>query len=271
MMSISGEPGGAPVKCGVPVADLTTALYGGALDHLWALYERQRSGLGQLPRSQPSSRARSRSASGRRLLYFATGEVAGAARLGAPCLAAPYQAFACAGRAHHRGRQHPAPVGAAVRGDRPRGAARRPALRHQRRPHGATARSSSPSWRRRSPGDGTGRVGGARWSEAGVAAGPIHDYAEVFADPHTQAREMEVDDGAPRGGHRARARDPGEALRHARLGAPRGAAARRAHRGGPARGRPHARGDRRRCERPHRAPRAGGCGSRSTAPRRTTR
>ena len=28
--------------------------------------------------------------------------------------------------------------------------------------------------------------------EAGVPAGPIHDYAEVFADPHTRAREMEV-------------------------------------------------------------------------------
>ena len=28
--------------------------------------------------------------------------------------------------------------------------------------------------------------------EAGVPCGPIHDYAEVFDDPHTQAREMEV-------------------------------------------------------------------------------
>ena len=32
----------------------------------------------------------------------------------------------------------------------------------------------------------------ARLEEAGIAAGPIHDYAEVFADPHTRAREMEV-------------------------------------------------------------------------------
>ena len=28
--------------------------------------------------------------------------------------------------------------------------------------------------------------------EGGVPCGPIHDYAEVFADEHTQAREMEV-------------------------------------------------------------------------------
>jgi formyl-CoA transferase len=32
----------------------------------------------------------------------------------------------------------------------------------------------------------------ARLEDAGIAAGPIHDYAEVFADPHTRAREMEV-------------------------------------------------------------------------------
>jgi crotonobetainyl-CoA:carnitine CoA-transferase CaiB-like acyl-CoA transferase len=29
-------------------------------------------------------------------------------------------------------------------------------------------------------------------SEAGVPCGPIHDYRQVFEDPHTQAREMEV-------------------------------------------------------------------------------
>ena len=28
--------------------------------------------------------------------------------------------------------------------------------------------------------------------EAGVPCGPIHDYRQVFEDPHTQAREMEV-------------------------------------------------------------------------------
>jgi crotonobetainyl-CoA:carnitine CoA-transferase CaiB-like acyl-CoA transferase len=29
-------------------------------------------------------------------------------------------------------------------------------------------------------------------SDAGVPCGPIHDYRQVFEDPHTQAREMEV-------------------------------------------------------------------------------
>jgi crotonobetainyl-CoA:carnitine CoA-transferase CaiB-like acyl-CoA transferase len=29
--------------------------------------------------------------------------------------------------------------------------------------------------------------------EAGVPCGPIHDYRQVFEDPHTQAREMSVE------------------------------------------------------------------------------
>src|SRR5688500_16236963 len=46
LMSITGEPGGAPVKCGVPVADLTTGLYA-ALSISAALVARARSGVGQ--------------------------------------------------------------------------------------------------------------------------------------------------------------------------------------------------------------------------------
>jgi formyl-CoA transferase len=34
--------------------------------------------------------------------------------------------------------------------------------------------------------------------EAGVPCGPIHDYRQVFEDPHTQAREMEVRVGSTR-------------------------------------------------------------------------
>ena len=34
--------------------------------------------------------------------------------------------------------------------------------------------------------------GSTALTEAGVPCGPIHDYRQVFEDPHTQAREMEV-------------------------------------------------------------------------------
>jgi len=36
--------------------------------------------------------------------------------------------------------------------------------------------------------------------EAGVPAGPIHDYAEAVADPHTLAREMVVEMEHPEAG-----------------------------------------------------------------------
>lgn len=46
LMSITGMPGGDPVKVGVPMCDLVCALYG-AMAALAALYERERTGLGQ--------------------------------------------------------------------------------------------------------------------------------------------------------------------------------------------------------------------------------
>src|SRR5438309_10240743 len=47
LMSITGEPGGNPVKVGVPITDLVCALYG-ATAALAALQARQRDGQGQL-------------------------------------------------------------------------------------------------------------------------------------------------------------------------------------------------------------------------------
>ncbi|MDC1287641.1 CoA transferase [Gammaproteobacteria bacterium] len=46
IMSVTGEPGGAPVKCGVPLCDFTAALYG-AFGVTAALRERDQSGKGQ--------------------------------------------------------------------------------------------------------------------------------------------------------------------------------------------------------------------------------
>ena len=46
LMSITGMPGGDPVKVGVPICDLVCALYG-AMAALAALYDREKTGLGQ--------------------------------------------------------------------------------------------------------------------------------------------------------------------------------------------------------------------------------
>jgi crotonobetainyl-CoA:carnitine CoA-transferase CaiB-like acyl-CoA transferase len=46
IMSVTGEPDGEPVKCGVPLCDFTTALYG-AFGIAAALLEREQTGKGQ--------------------------------------------------------------------------------------------------------------------------------------------------------------------------------------------------------------------------------
>jgi crotonobetainyl-CoA:carnitine CoA-transferase CaiB-like acyl-CoA transferase len=90
LMSITGEPGGGPVKVGVPVCDLVCALYG-ALAAVSALRARERDGRGQFIDVSLFEAGVSLAVweAGR---YFATGEVPGP--LGsAHQSTAPYQAF----------------------------------------------------------------------------------------------------------------------------------------------------------------------------------
>ena len=188
-MSVTGEPGGEPVKCGIPIGDLSAGLFC-AVGILSALAARERTGRGQQVDTSLFEGALALSIWETAELW-ATGRVPAAARLRAPAHRA-LPGAAHARRPHHGGRQQPAPVGAAVRGARARGPRGRRALRHQRRAHGATAPSWRPSSRRALAARDTDD-----WVEAllaaGVPAGPIHDYAQVFDDPHTQARAMEVE------------------------------------------------------------------------------
>jgi formyl-CoA transferase len=92
LMSITGQPDGAPVKCGVPVADLTTGLYA-ALSIVTALFARTRTGVGQYIDLSLYECALSLEV-WESALYWATGEVSGP--LGSRHRAsAPYQAFEC--------------------------------------------------------------------------------------------------------------------------------------------------------------------------------
>lgn len=90
IMSITGEPEGAPVKVGVPIADLTCALFG-SYAILSAYVARQRTGQGQridLSLFESAVALGVWETSG----YFANGQVPG--RLGsAHRVSAPYQAF----------------------------------------------------------------------------------------------------------------------------------------------------------------------------------
>ncbi|HSC25755.1 MAG TPA: CoA transferase [Vicinamibacterales bacterium] len=93
LMSVTGEPGGAPVKCGVPVTDLAAGLFLLA-GILAALYDRTRSGIGQCVDTSLVEAGLAFSV-WEATEYFAGGgipEPTGSAhRIGAP-----YQAFRCA-------------------------------------------------------------------------------------------------------------------------------------------------------------------------------
>src|SRR5439155_1657466 len=95
LMSITGEEGGAPVKVGVSIADLTAALYA-TIATLAALRARDRDGQGQLVDISMFESAVSL-AVWEAGMYFGSGEVARAAG-SAHKLVAPYQAVAAADR-----------------------------------------------------------------------------------------------------------------------------------------------------------------------------
>jgi crotonobetainyl-CoA:carnitine CoA-transferase CaiB-like acyl-CoA transferase len=183
LMSITGEPGGDPVKVGVPVTDLVCALYG-ALACVSALRARDRDGRGQLVDVSLFEAGVSLAIweAGR---YFATGEVP--RPLGsAHQTSAPYQAIRAADGWFTIGAPSPRNWEAfcGVLG-KPEWKAderfRDNASRHRRR---AELIELIERVTRQRP--------AAEWVErlqaAGVPCGEIQDYGQVFRDPHLQAR-----------------------------------------------------------------------------------
>jgi crotonobetainyl-CoA:carnitine CoA-transferase CaiB-like acyl-CoA transferase len=187
VMSVTGEPDGDPIKCGVPIGDLSAGLFC-AVGILSAVAARERTGRGQLVDTSLFEGALALSIWETAELW-ATGRAPG--KLGsAHRLTAPYQALrtrdghlTVAGNTQPQWEKLCAVIGRedlvadarfATNGDR---MANRPALVAEL--EAALSAGGTDEWV-------------ARLEEAGIAAGPIHDYAEVFADPHTRAREMEV-------------------------------------------------------------------------------
>ena len=188
VMSVTGEPGGDPVKCGIPIGDLSAGLFC-AVAILSAVHARERTGRGQRIDTSLFEGALALSIWETAELW-ATGPRARAVRLRAPADRA-LPGAADPRRARHGRRQQPAAVGAPVRGDRPR----------QSWSTTRGSRQTTSGWRNRTElvaelEAATTARDSHDWvtalSEAGVPCGPIHDYRQVFEDPHTQAREMEV-------------------------------------------------------------------------------
>ena len=134
VMSVTGEPGGDPVKCGIPIGDLSAGLFC-AVAILSAVVARERTGRGQRIDTSLFEGALA-------LSIWETAELWATGRVPQPLgsahrLTAPYQALrtrdghiTVGGNNQRLWERLCAAIGRA-------GAGRRPALRHQRRPHGA--------------------------------------------------------------------------------------------------------------------------------------
>jgi formyl-CoA transferase len=183
LMSITGTPGGEPMKVGVPVCDLVCALYG-ALAAVAALYSRGDDGEGQLI-DVSLLEAGVSLAIWEAGSFFATGEIPQASG-SAHQSAAPYQAFRAADGWLTIGATTPpnwkALCGALglqnlLEDERYADASRR----HRNRDVLASTIESITSTR---PTQHWLQVLG----EAGVPCAPIQDFGQVFTDPHLLAR-----------------------------------------------------------------------------------
>jgi CoA:oxalate CoA-transferase len=191
-MSITGEPGGEPMRVGTSVGDLTGALYT-AIGILAALQERERSGRGQRldVALLDAQIALLENAFAR---YFASGEVPERQGTSHP-LITPFQAF-------------PTADGYLVVAASPQAhwwalceALGRPDLKDDSRFAERAARTRhraelisllSAIFRERPTADWV-----ARLVEAGVPCGPVNTIDAVAADPHVLARQMFVDLDVP--------------------------------------------------------------------------
>jgi len=188
LMSITGEEGGAPVKVGVSIADLTAALYA-TIATLAALRARERDGRGQLVDISMFESAVSL-AVWEAGVYFGSGEVPRAAG-SAHKLVAPYQAVAASDRHFILGATTPPNWTAFCRvvGLEPLETDARFADANARRRNREALVVAIEKMTRTKPAE--------HWlallRTAGVPCGEIADYGDVFNDEHLLARKFFVD------------------------------------------------------------------------------
>ena len=188
VMSVTGEPDGDPVKCGIPIGDLSAGLFC-AIGILSAVVARERTGRGQHIDTSLFEGALA-------LSIWETAELWGTGRVPQALgsghrLLAPYQALRTAdghitvGANNQRmWRLLCETIGRPELIDDARFASNED--RMERRAELVVELEKALTAR-----------GTHEWVDvlvdAGVPCGPIHDYRQVFEDPHTQARDMEVE------------------------------------------------------------------------------
>jgi crotonobetainyl-CoA:carnitine CoA-transferase CaiB-like acyl-CoA transferase len=196
IMSITGEPGGPPVKAGVPLTDLSAGLFA-LVGILAALESRHRTGVGQHVDTSLVDAGVALS------VWEATEYFSGigipAALGSAHRMNAPYQAIRCAdgyitlGAANERLFRRLCDVlGHSEWIDQPEFADNASRVRNREalaeRIESITAQQPRGHWL-------------AVLEANDIPCGPINDYAQVFADPQVVAREMVVETAHPTLGH----------------------------------------------------------------------
>ena len=188
LMSVTGEVGGPPAKVGISIADLSAGLFC-AFGILAAVVAREETGRGQYVDTSIFEAPLA-------LSVFETTELWGLGRVPQPLgstnrTAAPNQAFKardgylniCAANQRLWSRLC-STIGRDALRDDPRFSTNDGRMRNRKELEAeleaTLATRSAQEWVE-------------ALLEAGVPAGPIYDYAQVFADPHTHARQMMVE------------------------------------------------------------------------------
>jgi|FaiFalDrversion2_1042247.scaffolds.fasta_scaffold00426_4 CoA:oxalate CoA-transferase len=196
IMSITGEPGGRPVRPGISLGDIAAGLYT-VIGILAALQERERSGRGQLldVSMLDCQIALLENAFVR---YFATGQVPGPLGTRHPSTT-PFQAFptrdgwiviALSWGVENQWELLLAALGLPELIDDPR--FETPSLRTQN--HAQLEPILSQAFRQK-----TTREWLAELEPLGIPCGPLNDIAQAAADPQVQARQMLVEVEHPKG------------------------------------------------------------------------
>lgn len=186
IMSVTGEPGRPPAKCGFPVTDMGCGMWA-ALGVLLALLARARTGRGQWVDTSlfevPLAWAMWHAAR-----YFATGEVVGPLGSAHPS-GAPYQAFqgrdgawfVLAANPQHLWERLCRLIGREDLLADPRFATNADRVDHRE----ALEAELTPVFRRRAAADWLRAL-----EAAGIPAGPVNRLDQVFGDPQVHARQM---------------------------------------------------------------------------------
>ena len=196
IMSVTGEPGGPPVKAGVPLTDLGAGLFA-LVGILAAVEHRHRTGVGQ--RVDTSLVDAGVALSVWEATEYFSGVGMPTALGSAHRMNAPYQAIRCAdgyitlGAANERlFRRLCEVLGHTEWTDQPEFADNASRVKHREALAGRIESITSLQPR-------------SHWltllESRDIPCGPINDYAQVFADPQVLAREMVVETKHPTLGH----------------------------------------------------------------------